>query len=317
MSEKIIIDTDPGIDDAMAIFLAFQAPELEVIGLTTIFGNVSVNMATDNAISLCDMADQHIPVAKGIAMPWVGPESSYAHFVHGDNGMGNVPIPAPSRDADPRSAAQFIIDSAKQYPGEVTLVAVGPLGNLAMALRLEPELPKLLKRVVIMGGAARTRGNVSPVAEANIWNDPYGAEIAFNAGWNLTMIGLDVTYSVSYDQAFLSKLAELNPKLGAYIKDIAQYYVKFYSEQYQDVAVPVCYFHDAMAIAQVIDPSLFEYQTGHIRVATDALNYGQTSFANKDDKMIHEEWKKEPLVQVAMSVDGERLAKLFLDNYGR
>lgn len=315
MSEKIIIDTDPGIDDAMAIFMALQATELEVLGLTTIFGNVDVNIATANAISLCDMAAQPIPVTRGMAMPWVGPESSYAYFVHGDNGMGNVPIAAPSRLPDPRPAAQFLIDMAKQYPGEVTVVAIGPLGNLAMALRLEPNLPQLLKRVVVMGGAARTRGNVSPVAEANIWNDPFAADIVFQAGWDLTMVGLDVTYSVSYDQAFLQTLADGNPKLGGFIQQIAQYYLKFYSEQYQQATQPICYFHDAMAIAQVLDPSLFHYQTGHIRVATDAIHCGQTSFANQDDKMIHQEWQNQPLVQVAMAVDGERLNNLLLSTY--
>lgn len=317
MTEKIIIDTDPGIDDAMAIFFAFQAPEIEVLGLTTIFGNVHVDMATRNALTLCEIAGKNIPVAKGMAMPWVGKESEYAHFVHGDNGFGNVDIPLSNREADPRPAAQFIIDTAKQYPGEVTLVAVGPLGNLALALRLEPELPKLLKRVVIMGGAALVPGNVSPVAEANIWNDPYAAAIVFNAGWPLTMIGLDVTYAVDYDQSYLSGLKEVNPKLGGIIEEISQFYVKFYSETYQLSDKPICYFHDAMAIAQVVDPSLFEYTDGHIKVSTDPLCYGQTSFAAASDPNKNELWSQEPVVSVAMKVDESRIRKMFMDYYAK
>ena len=317
MREKIIIDTDPGIDDAMAIFFAFQAPELDVLGLTTVFGNVHIDMATQNALDLCNAADKTIPVAKGVGMPWVGPESEYAQFVHGDNGLGNVKLPKSAQSADPRAAAQFIIDKAKEFPGEVTVVAVGPLGNLALALRLEPELPKILKRVVIMGGSALVPGNVSPVAEANIWNDPYAAEIVFNAGWQLTMIGLDVTYEVDYDQNYLAKLAEVNPKLGSLIKEMAQFYVKFYSETYQKADRPICYFHDAMAIAHIIDPSLFEYQDGHIKVSTDPLCYGQTSFAPVDDPNKNELWAKEPVVSVALKVNKEGIRNLFLDYYSK
>lgn len=314
MAEKIIIDTDPGIDDAMAIFFAFQSPHLDVLGLTSIFGNVPVDMAARNAITLCDIAGKNIPVCKGMARPWVGPESSYAHFVHGDDGFGNINYPAAEGDLDPRSSAQFIIDTAKKYPGEVTLVAIGPLTNLAMALHLEPEITKLLKGVVIMGGAAQVPGNVTPVAEANIWNDPHAADIVFKADWPLIMIGLDVTYAVSYNQSYLKKMADANQKLGGFVRDAAQFYVKFYSSVYQEKEEEVCYFHDAMALAYVIDPTLFDIKMGHFRVATDPLCYGQTTFA-PEDKMVAQDWQEAPLMGAALGVDAERLSQLFLDTY--
>ncbi|XOV78983.1 MAG: nucleoside hydrolase [Aestuariibacter sp.] len=314
MAEKIIIDTDPGIDDAMAIFFAFQSPQLDVLGLTTIFGNVPVDMAAKNAITLCDIAGKDIPVCKGMAMPWVGPESGYAHFVHGDDGFGNINYPAAQGELDPRSSAQFIIDTAKKYPGEVTVVAIGPLGNLALALRMEPEITKLLKGVVIMGGAAQVPGNVTPVAEANIWNDPFAADIVFAADWPLIMIGLDVTYAVSYNQAYLKKLSEVNQKLGGFVRNAAQFYVKFYSTIYQETPEEVCYFHDAMALAYVIDPTLFDIKMGHFRVATDSLCYGQTTFA-PEDGMVAPAWKDAPKMGAALKVDGQRLSQLFLDTY--
>lgn len=314
MAEKIIIDTDPGIDDAMAIFFAFQSPDLDVLGLTSVFGNVPVTMAARNALTLCEIADVDIPVCLGMKHPWVGPESKYAHFVHGEDGFGNINHPSSERELDPRSSAQFIIDTAKQYPGEVTLVAIGPLTNVAQALKLEPELPKLLKGVVIMGGAAQVPGNVTPVAEANIWNDPYAADIVFSADWPMTMIGLDVTYAVSYSQEYLSKMAEVNPSMGGFVQKAAQFYTKFYSEVFQNSEEEVCYFHDAMALAYVIDPSLFDIKQGRFRVATDPLCFGQTTFAPLD-KMMAPLWESAPVMQAALAVDSERLKALFMDTY--
>lgn len=312
MSHKIILDTDPGIDDAMAIFFAFQSPDIEVLGLTTVFGNVPVEMAAQNALTLCELAGQDIPVCKGVSMPWVGKESGYAHFVHGDDGFGNINFPpAVNAKLDPRSSAQFIVDMARQYPGEITLVAIGPLGNLALALRLEPELPKLVKGVSIMGGAAFVRGNVTPVAEANIWNDAYAAEIVFGADWELTMFGLDVTNSVAFSPEFLVQLKNKHPKFGGFVHDAAQFYVDFYSQHRTE---KVCFFHDAMPLAHLVDPTLFELQTGHARVSTDPLNIGQTSIA-LPNTTSSPEWLNARQIKVATQVDKQRITQLYLDTY--
>jgi inosine-uridine nucleoside N-ribohydrolase len=313
MAHKIILDTDPGIDDAMAIFFAFQSPDIEVLGLTTVFGNVPVNMAAQNALTLCELAGKEIPVTKGVARPWVGPESNYAHFVHGNNGFGDITVDAPTSSLDPRSAAQFIVDMAHQYPGEITIVAIGPLGNLALALRLEPELPKLVKGVAIMGGAAYVPGNVTPVAEANIWNDAYAAEIVFAADWELTMFGLDVTNSVPFDQGFLDGLQQGNQKLGGFVNRAAQFYSDFYSQNRED---RVCFFHDAMPIAHLIDPSLFEIQRGHARVSTDPLTTGQTIIA-PPGSTPSPLWLNAQQINVAVKVDNVRLTSLYLDTYAR
>jgi inosine-uridine nucleoside N-ribohydrolase len=310
---KIILDTDPGIDDAMAIFFAFQHPEIDVLGLTTVFGNVPVDMAAKNAITLCALANKDIPVCKGVGMPWVGKESGYAHFVHGDDGFGNINFPEAEGELDPRSSAQFIVDMARQYPGEITVVAIGPLGNLALALRLEPELPKLLKAVSIMGGAAFVPGNVTPVAEANIWNDAFAAEIVFGASWKLNMFGLDVTNSCPFTPDFLTQLKQNNPKLGGFVHDAAQFYVKFYSQNRDQ---DVCFFHDAMPLAHLVDPSLFALQTGHARVSTAPLNIGQTSVA-LPNTTTSPDWLNAQSINVATKVDNARLTQLYLDTYNR
>jgi inosine-uridine nucleoside N-ribohydrolase len=295
----------------MAIFFAFQRPEIEVLGLTTVYGNVPVEMAAKNAITLCDLADKDIPVCKGVARPWVGPESTYAHFVHGDDGFGNINFPPAKGELDPRSSAQFIVDMARQYPGEITIVAIGPLGNLALALRLEPELPKLVKAVSIMGGAAFVRGNVTPVAEANIWNDAYAAEIVFAADWELNMFGLDVTNSCPFSPEFLTTLKQVNPKLGGFVHDSSQFYMEFYSQNRDE---DVCFFHDAMPIAHLLDPSLFELQRGHARVSTDPLNIGQTSIA-LPNTTTSPDWLNAQQINVATKVDNERLTQFYIDTY--
>lgn len=311
MTHKIILDTDPGIDDAMAIFFAFQSPDIEVLGLTTVYGNVPVTMSAQNALTLCELAGQDIPVTKGVGMPWVGPESGYAHFVHGDDGFGNIDFPKSNRELDPRSAAQFIVDTVRANPGEVTLVAIGPLGNLALALRLEPDLPKLVKGVAIMGGAAFVRGNVTPVAEANIWNDAHAAEIVFAADWNLTMFGLDVTNAVPFTPDFLDGLESRNEKLGGFVKSSAQFYTDFYSQGRDD---RVCFFHDAMPLAFLVDPSLFEFTRGHAKVSTDPINKGQTSIAPPGTTMSPI-WLEATQIDVATKVDHDKLRKLYLDTY--
>ena len=194
MPQKILIDTDPGVDDTMAILFALRSPELEVVGMTAVFGNAYVDTAALNALRLIELeGHEHIPVAKGTGRPIVGPPRRVADFVHGADGLGGINPPSPDGQLLDVPAAQFIVETILQNPGEITLVPVGPLTNIALALRLEPKIVDLVKQVVIMGGAAYVPGNASPVGEANIFNDPHAAAIVFSAGWPLTMVGLDVT----------------------------------------------------------------------------------------------------------------------------
>lgn len=311
MTQKIILDTDPGIDDAMAIFFAFQSLDIEVLGLTTVFGNVPVAMAAQNALQLVELAGKDIPVCKGVARPWVGPESTYAHFVHGDDGFGNINHAPSKRALDQRTSAEFIIEMAHKYPGEITLVAVGPLGNLALALRLYPDLPKLIKTVNIMGGTAFAPGNVTPLAEANIWNDAYAAEIVFDADWTINMFGLDVTYDVPFAPTFVDELAEANHKLGSFVAQASQFYMDFYSKDRDE---RVCFFHDAFPLAYITNPELFEMTQGHMRIGTSALDKGQTAFA-PDNTTMSPLWLEAKQCFVATNVDHAALTEVFVKTY--
>lgn len=308
MARKIIIDTDPGIDDAMAIFFAFQAPQLDVLGLTTTFGNVPVELATQNAITLTEIAKVDVPVAQGVSVPFVIAPRPHPDFVHGKDGFGNINWPAPKGKAVDKSAAQFIVDTVRKYPGEVTIIALGPLGNLASALILDPEIASLVDEVVLMGGTAIEYGNVSPVAEANIMNDPHAADAVFTASWQVTMIGLDVTHQVLLDNNILERIKKANPTEGAFLYDCAQHYINFYSSRFD---MDGCYFHDASTIAYVMDPSIFGVELGAVRVACEGIGIGQTIFAPQGMNFPEPHWNDVPMTQVCMEVDSEKLLSLF------
>ena len=193
----------------MALYFALAHPGIDVVGITTTFGNVSVEQAAANALYPTALAHRSIPVTQGVKTPWVKAGEAPPDFIHGADGLGNLPQRVETTNQlDPRSSAQFIVDMARAQPGEITLVAVGPLGNLSLALKLEPQLPRLVREVIIMGGTVAEPGNVSPVAEANIWNDPHAADQVFAAGWKLTMVGLDVTHRVVTELALFMKIAD-------------------------------------------------------------------------------------------------------------
>jgi inosine-uridine nucleoside N-ribohydrolase len=281
---KVIYDTDPGVDDAMALYYALAHPAIEVVGITTTFGNVTVAQAATNALYLTAIAQRDIPVTQGIAAPWGKHGEAPPDHIHGADGLGNLPSRLPTHNQlDPRSSAQFIVDMARAHPGEITLVAVGPLGNLALALALEPALPTLLREVVLMGGTVLEPGNVSPVAEANIWNDPHAADRVFTAGWKLTMVGLDVTHRLILPVALFKRIAEhqRHPATDALLHAVG-FYANFYSGLYPHVAqVHGCFGHDVLAFLYLTHPHLFGTETGRVRVAVDGLAQGQTMLRRK------------------------------------
>ncbi|WP_127555743.1 nucleoside hydrolase [Saccharospirillum alexandrii] len=308
MTHKIIIDTDPGIDDAMAILFAFGAAEIEVLGLTTVFGNVSAERATLNALTLSQWAGKPVPVAKGADTPLMMEPRQHADYVHGQDGFGNIGWPEATCERDIRSAPHFIVDTVNANPGEVTLVALGPLTNLALALELDPDIAGKVKEVVLMGGAVHETGNVSPVAEANLINDPHAGDAVFGADWPVTMIGLDVTHQVLLKAGVLERIEAANPEQGGFLNKAAQHYFDFYREA---MGIDGCYFHDAATIAYVLDPSLFGCRHGAIRVATDGLAIGQTMMAPEGRTFPTEGWENRPLVKVAIEVDDVRVLSLF------
>jgi inosine-uridine nucleoside N-ribohydrolase len=307
MPHKVIFDTDPGVDDAMALCYALSHPDIDILGITTTFGNVTVDQAAINALYLCQLTGRTIPVTRGAEKPLVKQAEPPPDFIHGADGLGNLRNRVPAcGQVDPRASAQFIVDMARQFPGEITLVAVGPLGNLAEALRLAPDLPSLVREVVLMGGAVLESGNVSPVAEANIWNDPHAADIVFTAGWPLTMVGLDVTHQVILPLKLFEQLAQhhQHPALDT-LHHAVRFYSNFYSQHDPVVGQIIgCYGHDVLAFVVLTHPELFKLQTGRVRVAVDGLAQGQTMMQRKAVSYPQLGWHDDiPHTQVCMSVD--------------
>ncbi len=319
---KVIFDTDPGVDDAMALYFALAHPGIDVVGITTTFGNVLVEQAAANALYLTAIANRQIPVTQGADKPLVKACKPPPEFIHGADGLGNLPprVSISSR-LDPRSSAQFIVDMARAQPGELTLVAVGPLGNLDAALKLAPELPSLIREVILMGGAIDEPGNVSPVAEANVWNDPHAADAVFTAGFKLTMVGLDVTHRVVLPLSLFEQLAAHHRHAAT---DTLLHAVRFYSEFYRtwhaDTAqAKGCFGHDVLAFIYLTNPELFGLERGRIRVAIDGLAQGQTMMSRKDATGYPQEgWGQDvPLAQVCMRVQEQACNQVYEDTLMR
>ena len=273
MAQKLIIDTDPGIDDAMAIHLAFADQRIDVIGMTTIFGNVTTVQATRNALALAEMAHYRVPVAIGAATPRLRDAQPPADFVHGAEGFGSLPASRTASQPDSRDAARFLSESCAAHPGEVVICAVGPLTNLAAALDHDPSIAQTAKAVVVMGGSAAHHGNVTDCAEANIWNDPDAADRVFAADWDVTMVGLDVTEKTRcgpQDFAFIAKQA---PVIGGFLSAASEFYFDFHEAK---LGERICFMHDPSAILAITDPHLFGFEAMPISLICDGAEIGRT-----------------------------------------
>jgi purine nucleosidase len=304
MPHKIIFDTDPGVDDSMALLLALASPELEVLGVTTVFGNAAVEQTTRNAQHVLEVGGRpDLPLVAGAAQPLVRPRGRRSS-VHGDDGLGNLGLPPAQREptAWQGGAAGFIADTVLAHPGQVTLVAVGPLTNLAQAVQNIPSLASAVRRVVLMGGAIFCRGNVSPVAEANIHNDPEAARIVFGAGWPVTLVGLDVTMRTVMSDAYLDDLARAGRPVTDFIARILPVYRRAYQIRYAMNGIPT---HDPSALAAAIDPSLFRIQRVPVYVEVEGRCAGQTV------PDLHRQWSPLPEIDVCVDVDSPRLLALF------
>ncbi|PSV15193.1 nucleoside hydrolase [Photobacterium kishitanii] len=312
MTKKIILDTDPGIDDAMAILFAEAHPEIELVALTTVFGNATIDNGTRNALYLKERFNMQATIAKGASQPLVRAPVGPTEIVHGVTGLGDFQIPESFIGRyDSRPAYQYIIDTVKVHPKEITLVAVGPLTNLALALQAAPEIAELVAEVVVMGGAFGVNdhhGNVTPYAEANIHDDPHAADIVFCAPWPVTIIGLDVTEESFFSAGYLDKLRHDAGDVGEFIFDISRYYLRFYS---QKVGLDGCHVHDPSAIAYVINPALFTTRKGSVRVVCEGPASGMT--LQKLDKRQYQtdEWSSMPTQRVGVTVNSEQLLALY------
>lgn len=254
--ESILLDCDPGCDDAAAIMLAAGSPRIRLLGITTVAGNQLIDTVTSNALRVIELAGiRDVPVAKGSPRPLIRPAVVPATEIHGESGLGVEGLREADIELDPRPAAQFIVDTIMREPaGTVTLVPTGPLTNIALAARLEPRIVDRVRRVVLMGGACRT-GNVGPSMEFNIENDPEAAHIVFNAGWEVVMVGLDLTYQARAEAEIREAFGKLGTRAGHFMHEVLEAFAVNYRAWRGFDSPPL---HDPCAVAWVIDPTLME-----------------------------------------------------------
>jgi inosine-uridine nucleoside N-ribohydrolase len=314
--QNIIIDTDPGVDDAQAIAFAIAHPEINLLGLTTVFGNATIDITTGNALTLLELFGRpDIPVAQGASQPLVQQRMASPDFVHGADGMGNLNLAAASGRAIDETAAEFIVRTVAAQPGEVSLVAIGPLTNIAEALALDPSLPSKTKELVIMGGTVDEPGNVSPVAEANFLGDPHAADIVFSVDWPATIIGLDVTHRTLLRDRDFAELRDHAKGTGRLLWDSSRFYIDFYSTA-RDLSGDderSCAMHDASTVVYLLERDAFECVSGPARVVNDGVAVGQLIVDREGHEYPLPHWQNRPAVRVAMKVDSERVRKTFID----
>ena len=295
---KILIDCDPGHDDAIALLLALASPEVELLGVSTVAGNQTLDKTTANAIRVLDFAGRNdIEVAAGADRPLVR-EQHVAANVHGETGLDGPDLPPPQRDPVSTHAVEFLAEKIRASAEPVTLVPVGPLTNVALLLALHPDARP--GRIVLMGGAI-AEGNVTPAAEFNIWADPEAAARVFQSGLDVTMVGLDVTHRALFTQAHMGRLAG---RVGQMVAELLRFYNTFHTRIYNFDGSPI---HDALAVAHVINPELLGTLERNVEIDTESdLCRGRT---------VVDLWRRterEPNAHVGVEVDADGFLELLV-----
>lgn len=313
MKRKVIFDTDPGIDDSMAMLLAHASSEIELMGITTVFGNATIENATRNALYIKQRFGLTADVAMGADTPLVVAAGEPTTFVHGLNGLGDIDIPAGEyHGIDKRAAHDYIIDSVKAHPGEITLIAVGRLTNLALAVEKDPSIAGLVKEVIVMGGAFGHNGhtgNVTPFAEANIIGDPHAADRVMTTDWPVTVVGLDVTQQTVMTGEYIDRLRLDSARYGEFIYRITRFYADFHQ---REVGMEGFYVHDSSAIVYAIAPELFDVKVGAIRVITEGPAIGHTLLKEGGKRYPIDEWSGKPKQRVCVQVDHQGGLDLYM-----
>ena len=298
MSTPILLDCDPGHDDAIALLLALASPELELLGVTTVAGNQTVEKTTANAIRVLELVGSDVPVAAGAGRPLVR-EPYVAAYVHGETGLDGPDLPPARREPVDQHAVDFL---AERIDG-ATLVATGPLTNVALLLAREEASPE---RIVLMGGAI-AEGNVTPAAEFNVWADPEAAARVFSSGLDVTMVGLDVTHQALLTDEHAAGLRE-NGRVGSVVADLLEFYGTFHKQVYDFEGSPI---HDAVAVAQVIQPDLLELRELNVEIDRESeLCRGRT---------VVDVWNRtgrEANARVAVGIDAPGFIELLLERLG-
>ena len=315
---KVIFDTDPGIDDAMALLYLSKLPEIDLLGITTVVGNADLDTTTRNALFLRQQFGLTAPVVRGAGKTLDGIDKPEPVIVHGVNGLGEVEIP-PVDESGLRAgeASQFIIDMVRAHPGEVTLIAEGRMTNLALALRADPEVARLTKQVVLMGGAFGYQGrsgNVTPAAEANIHGDPVAADEVFAGDWPVVAVGLDVTHDIILDNDYLADLSRAVGANGELLHQMCDHYARFYKEI---VGLSGVVGHDLLAVTYVLHPEWFETRRGPILVLREGVAVGQTIQMPESRKGGHPDWAGRPAQTICTGVEGQKVLAHFRETLAR
>ncbi len=316
--KRVIIDTDPGTDDAMAIILALNSPELKVEALTVVPGNVDGRQGLENALKIVSLAGRCDIIVAGGAQHPLNQKLITAQFWHGKNGLANVELPATKCKADPRFGPDLIIEMVHKYPHEITLIPVGPLTNIALAVSKDPSIASLVKDIVIMGGSI-TGGNVDGAAEANIYNDPEAAAIVFNAGWMVTMVGSDVGERTLITRRYLAELQSLHGPESDFIAKIAEFYLNRSEKSgYSGAAM-----YDPLAVGIALDPTLGTLKEMHVDVETKGeFTRGETvanRMGSNENNVLHGDHYEiegvielKPNARVCLASDADRFLQLFV-----
>jgi inosine-uridine nucleoside N-ribohydrolase len=316
--QRVIIDTDPGTDDAMAILLALNSPELKVEAFTVVPGNVDAQQGLENALKIVSLAGRcDIPVAAGAQHP-LTQKLITAQWWHGKNGLANLELPPSKCKVDPRFGPDLIIQLVHQYPHQITLIPVGPLTNIALAVSKDPSIATLVKNIVIMGGSI-TGGNVDGAAEANIYNDPEAAQIVFNAGWMVTMVGSDVGERTLITRKDLADLRTTHGPQNDFIAGIVDFYVTRSEKSGWSGAA----MYDPLSVAIAMDPTLGTLKDMHVDVETKGEFTRGETVANRmgsdENNVLHGDHYEiegvtvlKPNARVCLASDRDRFIKLFL-----
>ncbi len=275
MVRSIIIDTDPGQDDAVALLLAFASPELNVLGVTTVAGNVPLSLTSKNALKICELARRtDVPVHAGCDRPMDRPLVTAEH-VHGKTGLDGSNLPDPSTALAQKHAVDFIIDQVRSNPDKsITLCPLGPLTNIATALTQAPDIAPKIQEIVLMGGGYFEGGNITPVAEFNIYVDPKSADIVLRSGIDITMLPLDATHQAMIRQDWLDHLAAWKTPVGTAVSGMLDFSQRFDVEKYEGKGAPL---HDPTVIAYLLDPTLFSGRLINVEIETQSeLTLGMT-----------------------------------------
>lgn len=305
---QLIIDCDPGVDDAIALLLAFASPELQLLGITTVAGNVALEWTQRNARRICELARRaYIPVYAGCPRPLLRSLVT-AELVHGETGLDGAELPAPQMPLQPQHGVDFLIETLLSVREPITIAALAPLTNLAIALIKEPRIASKIAELVLMGGAI-THGNVTPSAEFNIYVDPHAAHVVFSSGMPLTMISLDITHQVLTTPERLRAIRAINTPVSEVAADLLARYGMAELDRFEGVGRPL---HDPCVIAYLVQPTLFTSNPFYVDVETTGeATLGRTVV---DKARVSD---REPNVNVVETVDADGVYRLLLERLTR